>query len=265
MFRSKKYILVVSNVGQANEQRLKFLLEEVYRIKGKEYQRNEDEYESEKYLLKIYLNTDGENLDKNEIMENKSKIKAIICLENLNPRSNSLKDNLEQLRQVFTSNELWKKLYVFFSFGTSTTPSNLDKLREDVLDFNEMYKLIGLFDRISINKKRLRIFCCLFSSCVSARCCDCVESCVTSCGQFCDFDCATCYVSCCVSGKPDIENDTSSLIRHSGIKSRAQADCLSDEDVKILRKENCLKIKFNSKRVWILDEAHILILRKIKF
>jgi hypothetical protein len=145
----KKYILVVSNVGQANEQRLKILLEEVYKIQGKGYQRNEDEYESEKYFFKIYLNTDGENLDKNEIMENKSKIKAIICLENLNPRSNSLKDNLDQLRQVFTTDELWKKLYVFFSFGTSTKPSSLKKLREDVLDFNEMYKLIGLFDRIS--------------------------------------------------------------------------------------------------------------------
>jgi hypothetical protein len=222
---SKNYVLVVSNVGQANEQRLKFLLEEVYKIQEKEYQRNEDKYESEKYLFKIYLNTDGENLEKTDLMKIKSKIKAIICLENLNPRSNSLKDNLEQLRQVFTADELCKKLYVFFSFGTSTTPSSLDKLREDVLDFNEMYKLICLFDRTSINKKGLRFFCCLFSSCVS------------------------CCARCRLTVKPRVE--------------KVQPDDLSVEGDKILAKENRLKIKFNSKRVWILDDAHIL--RKIKF
>jgi hypothetical protein len=152
----KKYILVVSNVGQANEQRLKFLLEEVYRIQGKGYQRNEDEYESEKYFFKIYLNTDGEN--KTELKEIKSNIKAIICLENLNPRSNSLKGNLEELRYVFTSDELREKLYVFFTFVSSTKPSSLEKLREDVLDFNEMYKLIGLFDRISASPGLFSIY-----------------------------------------------------------------------------------------------------------
>jgi hypothetical protein len=62
--RRKKHILVVSNVGQANEQRLKLLLEEVCRIKGNGYQRNADEYESEKYYFKVYFNTDGANQDR---------------------------------------------------------------------------------------------------------------------------------------------------------------------------------------------------------
>ncbi len=59
-----------------------------------------------------------------------------------------MKGNLEELCFIFTSDELRKKLYEFFTFGTSTKNSSLDKLREDVLDFKEMYKLIGLFDRI---------------------------------------------------------------------------------------------------------------------
>jgi hypothetical protein len=38
----------------------------------------------------------------------------MIHLENLNPRSKSLKGNLEELRYVFTSDELRKKLNVFY-------------------------------------------------------------------------------------------------------------------------------------------------------
>ena len=43
LFR-KKYILIVTNVGQANEQRLKLLLDEIYNIKDNGYQRDIDEY-----------------------------------------------------------------------------------------------------------------------------------------------------------------------------------------------------------------------------
>jgi hypothetical protein len=110
--RRKKHILVVSNVGQANEQRLKLLLEEVCRIKENGYQRNADECESEKYYSKVYFNTDGANQDRIGIKNIKSTVKAIICFENLNPRSNSLKANLEELRYVFHSDELRKKLNV---------------------------------------------------------------------------------------------------------------------------------------------------------
>jgi hypothetical protein len=117
------------------------------------------------------------------------------------------------------------KTLCFFTFGTSVTPSNLEKLREDVLDFNEMYKLIGLFDRISGE----RLF------------------------------------SCCFGAKSYAETEVSSLLRHSGIKSRFQTDDLSVEDVKILEKENCLKKQFNSKRVWILGIGSESTLHRIKF
>jgi hypothetical protein len=151
----------------------------------------------------------------------------IICLENLNPRSKSLKGNLEELRYVFTSDELRKKLYVFFTFGTSTKASSLEKLREDVLDFNEMYKLIGLFDRIESEGRDL--------------------------------------LSCCGPNITYDNNEILSLIRHSGIKPRVHPYDLRIEDIKVLRKEYRLKKKFNSKRVWILDIGSKWTLNNIKF
>jgi hypothetical protein len=46
--------------------------------------------------------------------KNINNFTAMIYLENLNPRSKSLKGNLEELRYVFTSDELREKLNVFF-------------------------------------------------------------------------------------------------------------------------------------------------------
>jgi hypothetical protein len=196
----KKYILIITNFGIANQERLRIMLKNIYNIEG-EYECEVQEYESKKYKFLICSRMDGSSFNRehfqNSVYSVKSNIKAIICLENLNPRSNYLKGNLDELRQVFTADELWKKLYVFFSFGTSKKPSSLEKLREDVLDFNEMYELIGLFQRIA----RKGFFSC---------------------------------------------------------SSRVQPD-------KILAKENRLKIKFNSKRVWILDDAYKSTLFSIKF
>ena len=119
---------------------------------------------------------------RNSVYSVKTRIIAIISLENLSPRSNSLKGNLEELRCIFTSDELRKKLYVFLTFGTSRKASSLEKLREDVLDFNEMYELIGLFDMIG-------------SAGVS-------------------------ILSCCVPNKSYDKNEVLSFIRNSGLKPR---------------------------------------------
>jgi hypothetical protein len=66
---------------------------------------------------------DGSSFNKehfrNSVYSVKTRIIAIISLENLSPRSNSLKCNSEELRCIFTSDELKEKLYVFFTFGTS--------------------------------------------------------------------------------------------------------------------------------------------------
>jgi hypothetical protein len=83
---------------------------------------------------------DGSSFNKehfrNSVYSVKTRIIAIICLENLNPRSNSLNCNLEELRCIFTSDELRKKPYVICTFGTLRKASSLEKLREDIYDFN---------------------------------------------------------------------------------------------------------------------------------
>jgi hypothetical protein len=144
--KNKKTILVT---GYAREDKLKFLLENVYKIDG-EYQQSTATYESNDYKFIVYLGLDSGDFDRNKFRETCKNIKnltAIICIENLNPRSNSLKGNLEELRYVFTSDELREKLYVFFTFGSSTKPSSLEKLREDVLDFNEMFNMLNVNDK----------------------------------------------------------------------------------------------------------------------
>ena len=144
--KNKKTILVT---GYAREDKLKFLLEKVYKIHG-EYQQSKATFESNDYKFIVYFGLDSGDFDRNKFKETCKNIKnltAIICIENLNPRSNGLKGNLEELRYVFTSDELREKLYVFFTFGTSTRPSSLEKLREDVLDFNEMFNMLKIYDK----------------------------------------------------------------------------------------------------------------------
>ena len=142
-FRNKKTILVT---GYVHENNLKFLWERVYRIRGV-YDRSKATYESNDYKFIVYLGLESGNFDKNQFRETCRSIKrltAIIFCENLNPRSNSLKGNLEELRFSFEADELREKLYVFFTFGTSTKASTLEKLTEDVLDFNEMFKMLNI-------------------------------------------------------------------------------------------------------------------------
>ena len=93
--------------------------------------------------------------------------------------------------------------------------------------FNEMFRFIGLFDKLRVKPTRCFPFC--------------------------------------TSIKPYDESEVSLLLLHSGIMPGAQSKDLSIEDVKILRKEYILKQKFNSKRVWILDIKSKWILNNISF
>jgi hypothetical protein len=141
----KKYVLIIANAE--NEDKLRFLLEDVYEIEGK-FDINVDEYESKDYKFMAYCGIERRNFDQKRFKVNcltfKSKITAIICLENLNPRSLYLNDNLDELKRVFRADELHDLLYVFFTFTGES--SSLNRLREEVLDFS-VFKSIGLFYR----------------------------------------------------------------------------------------------------------------------
>jgi hypothetical protein len=141
----KKYVLIIANAE--NEEKLRYLLEDVYKIVGN-FDINVDEYESEDYKFMAYCGIERGNFDQKRFEVNclaiKSKIIAIICLDNLTPRSNYLNDNLDELMRVFRADELHDLLHVFFTFTGESV--SLNQLREDVKDFS-VFKSIGLFYR----------------------------------------------------------------------------------------------------------------------
>ena len=154
IFKQRKETILIT--GYVHEDKLQFLLEKVYKIHGN-YEKSKTKYESNDYEFILYFGLERGDFDRQKFSEtcrSINRLKAIICLEHLNPRSNSLKGNLEEMRIVFTADELREKLYVFFTFGTSTTPSSLEKLREEVLDFNEMFRMLYVQDKKSFVDER---------------------------------------------------------------------------------------------------------------
>lgn len=140
--QEKSCILVT---GTTNEEKLKLLLESVYKIQGK-YSRLIEEYESNEYKFIVCSGLERADFNLNEFkikcFNNKSKLVAIICLENLNPRSNELKENLKILKTIFSLLELNELLYLFFTFTGKC--SSLDKLRMDALNFNEVFNALSI-------------------------------------------------------------------------------------------------------------------------
>ena len=78
----------------------------------------------------------------------KRKLVAILYLVHCNPRPISLLDNLEELQKVFKCDELYNLLYLFcFTFENTLS---LEELRKNALDWNEMYRFIGLFAKLEL-------------------------------------------------------------------------------------------------------------------
>jgi hypothetical protein len=137
----KRTILVT---GYTNDEKLKFLLEDVYRIRGR-INMDQTEYESNEYKFLVLLGSERAIFNETKFIENCRRIKqltGIICLENLNPRSLYLNENLEILKRAFGTHKLRELLYVIFTFtGQSST---LDQLRNDVLGFDGTFNILNI-------------------------------------------------------------------------------------------------------------------------
>ena len=74
----------------------------------------------------------------------KPNLKAIICLDCLNPRPESLFTNVELLRSVFDLNELKSKTYFLFTYSNKELTQN--RFRDDAMHFNLIYELFHISD-----------------------------------------------------------------------------------------------------------------------
>ena len=121
---------------------------------------DQTEYESNEYKFLVLLGSERAIFNETNFIENCRRIKrltAIICLENLNPRSLYLNDNLEILKRAFGTHKLRELLYVFFTFTEQS--STLDQLRNDVLGFGGMFNILNINnnEKISFIKEKIWI------------------------------------------------------------------------------------------------------------
>jgi hypothetical protein len=72
-------------------------------------------------------------------------LKLIICLENLNPRPETLLNDIKILSECFeSSNELKEKIFLIFTFSNRNQSKKLAELRSDILNFNAMFHFLNV-------------------------------------------------------------------------------------------------------------------------
>jgi len=72
-------------------------------------------------------------------------LKAIICLDSLNPRPDSLFTNVELLAKVFDSNELNMKTFFLFTYYNRELTQDI--FRKDAMEYNTIYESFRIPDR----------------------------------------------------------------------------------------------------------------------
>jgi len=72
-------------------------------------------------------------------------LKLIICLENLNPRPETLLNDIKILSECFeSSNELKEKIFFIFTFSNRNQSKKLVELRSDILNFNALFHYLNV-------------------------------------------------------------------------------------------------------------------------
>lgn len=105
---------------------------------------NDDEFfiNNTHFYKDFSLNKLSFNLNDFKSIANKIK-GSIICLENLNPRADTLIENIKILNNVFGSDRLKKDLILLFTF-TEENSKSLDQIRNSVLDYNVLFKFLNI-------------------------------------------------------------------------------------------------------------------------
>ena len=149
----KKHVLVT---GSPNSDQINYLLKSIFSVK-ESYKDSKKDYETDLYILSIECGLEKASFNietyRNKCNRIKTNLAAIISIENLNPRPETLVNNMKILERTFSSDELSKLLYIFF---TSDHSIKIDEIRDSFLQFNEILRILRLNNstqRAFVNQK----------------------------------------------------------------------------------------------------------------
>jgi len=148
MSEKKRFLIT----GSPKLESLIFLLRNVFSIKEPSNDFNKD-YETDKFIITIACDLERANFNFKSFQTRcnniRRNLRAIITIENLNPRPETLNNSMKKLGEIFSSSELEKSLYVIF-----TSNDNIDEtyIRESFLQFNVVFDILGISNEINKNK-----------------------------------------------------------------------------------------------------------------
>ena len=114
--------------------------------------------------LVIYSNLNRLSFDLNEFKAKCSEIRRnlseIVLIENLNPRPETLENDLNIISRVFRSHELRSLLRICFT--SSSKSLNLNEIKGDVLNFNVLFEDVMMMknreDKVRFIENRIEVF-----------------------------------------------------------------------------------------------------------
>jgi hypothetical protein len=137
----KKNILIT---GSPSSDWLKFLLEKVFQI-HEPFDDSKFQFESESYILNIGCGLEKASFNfesyRNKCNQIKSNLIAIISIENLNPRPETLLNNMKIFERIFSTDDFNN---YFFFFFTSSLSLKVEEIRSSFLQFNEVLRILRL-------------------------------------------------------------------------------------------------------------------------
>jgi hypothetical protein len=151
---SERYKEIYLITGSASEENIRLLLKKKFNLDT--YNPSTKEYSLSDDCIQIVVNCnlfrhDFSFIDfKNKCNEIKSDLKEIICLENLNPRPETLVDDMNILKKVFASKELKEKMTICF---TSSQQKNLSEVQSYAKNFDFLFNDVLMIQNGSLEKE----------------------------------------------------------------------------------------------------------------
>ena len=132
----EKYLIVC---GSASEDTKRDIFRDLFNLN---YKNTQKVYQFQKYEIIYYdfcLRTFNENDFIDQCNNIREKIQFILCIQNLNPRPETLENDFGVLTRAFSSTELNEKLNIIF-----TSSDNLDNVRNSALNYTVIFDPLGI-------------------------------------------------------------------------------------------------------------------------